>query len=251
MCCGRRPDGSVPRRRRSTVTASPSSAVRPSATLHLVRRVDLGRTAAHVDGLHGVPADQRDAGAGGERQDVVGVGQHGDARGGEPVQLLPALAGCPGSAGRLGSGRGCGVQRADPFGQPQDPGQVIVDDGLRRPRRPAPPATRASPHGPSGPGITRSRPPLAAGAGGLGGEPVGHDHPVETPFALDDLVLHVVLLGGGDTVDVVVGGHDRPRLGLLRRRSRTAAGTAPAASSRRRRCSSCSGPSRTRWRPGA
>ena len=65
--------------------------------------------------------------------------------------------------------------------------------------------------------MTRSSPPLAAAAGGLGGEPVGHDQAVVAPLALDDLVVDVVLLGGRDPVDVVVGRHHRPRVGLVDR----------------------------------
>ena len=52
---------------------------------------------------------------------------------------------------------------------------------------------------------------------GLGGEPVAHEQAVPAPLALDHLVVDVDLLGGGDAVDVVVGGHDRPRLRLLDR----------------------------------
>ena len=114
-----------------------------------------------------------------------------------------------------------------------------------------PPAPARHPRARPGPGITRSSPPVGRRAGGLGGEPVGHDQPVETPFALDDLVLHVVVLGGGDAVDVVVGGHHRPGIGLRDGDLERQQVELPQRRPRRRRCSWCSGRSRTRWRPDA
>ena len=45
-------------------------------------------------------------------------------------------------------------------------------------------------------------------------EPVGHDEPVEAPFAAQDPVDQVGLLAAVDAVDLVVGGHDGPDAGL-------------------------------------
>ena len=70
-----------------------------------------------------------------------------------------------------------------------------MTDSSTSPARTA--ATSASPHGPVGPGMTRSSPPLAAGAAVLVANQSDMIRPAVAPLALDDLVVDVVLLGGG------------------------------------------------------
>jgi len=44
--------------------------------------------------------------------------------------------------------------------------------------------------------------------------PVGHQHAVPTPLALEDLADEMILVHAVDSVHEVVGGHDRPRPGV-------------------------------------
>jgi len=42
--------------------------------------------------------------------------------------------------------------------------------------------------------------------------PVGHQQAVPVPLSLQHPVVQLAVLGGSDPIDVVVGGHDRPRI---------------------------------------
>ena len=146
----------------TTVSRSPSSAARPSATLTWYG----GLTCAEPPPMPMVSTACRPISATvwsrGQRQHAV-VGQHGHAR------ARPAGSAAPGAVGQSGAGRSVGnvarlAERADPVGEPQQPAHVVVDRPPRRPRRPRPRRPARRPTGPSGPGITRSSPPLAAGA---------------------------------------------------------------------------------------
>ena len=144
------------------------------------------------------------------------VGQHGHPGGGQPGQLLAAL----GAVRRRQVGRvlaRCCPRAPTRLGEPQQPAQVVVDDRLGDLAGLGRRATSASPHGPSGPGMTRSRPPFAAGPAVLVANQSDMISPSQPHSPLSDLVVHVVLLGGGDAVDVVVGGHHRPRVRLVDR----------------------------------
>ncbi len=48
----------------------------------------------------------------------------------------------------------------------------------------------------------------------IGGVPVGHEHALEAPIALENLVIEEVVLGGVNAVDQVVGVHDRINVAL-------------------------------------
>lgn len=149
-----------------------------------------------------------------QRQARVAVGQHGDALGGEPGQLLAA----PGTVGRRQVGRVVArlAQGAGPVGETQQPAQVLVDDWLTDLAGLDGGDEGVAP-GAVGAGHDEVEPAVGGRGHGTGGEPVGHDQSLVPPFALHDLVVHVLLLGGGDAVDVVVGGHHRPRVGFADR----------------------------------
>ena len=195
----------------TTVRRSPSTSPRPSAT-ETWCGVDLSRAAAHADRLDPVAADEGHRSLGGQRQRTAV--EHDHAVRGQASQLGPALRGvrCRGCRGPLALLAGA-AQGADALGEPEQPAHVLVDDGLRHGTGLDVGHQRLA-HGPSGPGMTRSRPRALRGRG-LGGEPVAHQQAVPAPLALDHLVVDVVLLGGRDAVDVVVGGHDRPGVRLL------------------------------------
>ncbi len=116
--------------------------------------------------------------------------------------------------GRCGDDRIGALQDADPGGQAQDAADGLVDLGL---------VGLAVPHGlgeclaVDGPRAGHGDVQAAgegAGGGACGG-PVGDVDPVEAPFAAQDLVDQVVVLGHGRAVDGVVGGHDAPGVGVL------------------------------------
>ena len=158
-----------------------------------------------------VPADQRDGlGAGCQRQHVAGW-----CRTVMPSAASRVSCSLRGRAVRARAGRS-GSRAAAPSAPTRSASrrirvEVVVDDGLVDLAGTDGGDQRLAPR-PAGPGITRSRPPLAAGPAVLVANQSDMISAVEAPLALDDLVVDVVLLGGRDTVDVVVGGHDRPRL---------------------------------------
>ena len=76
-------------------------------------------------------------------------------------------------------------------------------------------APRVGPSHAEGPGISRSRPASAGRPGRVRAEPVGHDQPVESPLVAQDATEQVGLLAAVDPVDLVVGGHHGPDVGLL------------------------------------
>ena len=176
----------------------------------LVRGADLGGPAAHAGGLEGVPTDEGDLGVVGERERAV-VGEHGHALGGEAEQLFAAYG-----VVRLGQVGGPGArlaEGADPVGQSQQPTHVVVEHGRRHrsgldrvDQRLAPRTVRAGHH--------EVQPAVGRGGRGPRREPVRHEQAVPSPLALEDAVVDVALLGGGQPVDVVVRGHHRPRVGV-------------------------------------
>jgi len=105
------------------------------------------------------------------------------------------------------------VQRSHACCQPKQPQHLIVDRGLLDPAvtdggdKRLTPRARGSGHNQVEGGVGRR-------FGGPGGEPVGHDDPVEAPLVLKDFPEHGVL-GHGGAVDAVVSGHDCPRPGLM------------------------------------
>jgi hypothetical protein len=177
----------------------------------LVRRVDLRRAAAHVDGVERVTTDQRHPRTALQWQHAVPVGQHRHALGREPGELLLALR-----AVRRRQSRGVAprrAERADAVGEQQQAPQMLVDHRLRHlagldrgDQRLAPRAVRS--------GHDQVQAAVGRRGGRLGGEPVRHDQTLVRPLALDDVVDHMVLLGGRHAVDVVVGRHHRPRVGV-------------------------------------
>ena len=176
-----------------------------------VRQRHAGRPAAQRTGVlgagpdHGDPAQGRRPAAAGSRR--CGAGPRPRRRPLGPAVRRPRCGPPPASRRRRDA-----VQGAGAGGQPQDPADLLVDRGLADAalahgldQRLAPLLLRAG-HG-----------QVEGGAGGglavVGGAPVGDDHAVEAPLALQRLGQQVVL-GHGSAVDRVVGGHDHPRVGV-------------------------------------
>ncbi len=116
--------------------------------------------------------------------------------------------------GRLGDGRCGAVQDADAGGKAQYPAYGGVDRGLGdlavadRPGEGLAVDGLGAGHGDVETAVDRAD-------GVPGGHPVGDVEAVEAPFAAQDFVDQVVVLGHRGAVDPVVGGHDAPRAGVL------------------------------------
>ncbi len=111
---------------------------------HLVRRVDLRRAAAHVDGLDRVPADQRDPR---RRGRAAARRRRWSARSSRPRpagSAAPCAAGCP-VPGRSAGYVARRAQRTDPVGQHAAAGAGGRRRPPRRPRRPRPRHQRRRP----------------------------------------------------------------------------------------------------------
>jgi hypothetical protein len=161
----------------------------------------------------GRPPDQGHGATPGQREGPV-VRQHRHPLGREPRELLtPDAATRLGQVGAPGAGL---ADRADPGRQPQQPAQVFVDhalvdlarlDGRDQCRTP----------GAGRPGHHEVEPAVRGRGGRLRREPVRHHQTAPAPLALEDPVVDRPVLGRGDAVDVVVGRHHRPRVGVLDR----------------------------------
>lgn len=168
-----------------------------------------GRGAAAEDtGVSGGGADEGD-GARPQRERALVADQHEGAAGDLAGQRDAVDGG-----GELGDGGFGAVQDADAGGEPQHVAYGGVDRGLLDP---------AVPHGlREGLAVDGRRAghrdvetALDGGLGGAGGHPVGDVVAVEAPFAAQDLVHEVVVLGHRRAVDRVVRGHDAPGVGVL------------------------------------
>lgn len=171
-------------------------------------REDGGGAAAEDTGVAGGGADEGDR-AGLQRERTLVADQHEGAAG-DLAGQFDAVDGLR----KLGDDGFGTVQDADAGGEPQHIAYGGVDRAL---------LDLPVPHG-LGEGLAVDgrraghgdvEAALDGGLGGAGGHPVGDVVAVESPFAAQDFVDQVVVLGHRRAVDRVVGGHDAPRVGVL------------------------------------
>ena len=184
---------------------------------------DVRRAAALGAGLGRVRPDDRhlaDAGRCQRQRPVVGQ-QHERLGGGSPHQR-----------GGFGIGEVPGLCRIELWagGGPADPGALLSQrpDSRREQQHPARLVVQDSFAHLAPPDGRRQVGSIEAGRSGhlqvqaghgpghrvVGAVPVGDQHAVPGPLALQDLADEVVVVGAVDAVDPVVGGHDRPRPGV-------------------------------------
>ena len=165
--------------------------------------VDLGGTRSLEARRVGEVADEGDARAGAQGQEIVLIAQKRDRLGGDARSQLVVLADVIGPGRRQPGGSCCDVQNL--LGARVDVGRVQFPclDG------------RDDLAGTCQAGGRHLK--AATGARGLDGAvrtaPVGDDHAVETPLGAQDVRQQVLVFVRVDAVDEVVGAHDRPRLG--------------------------------------
>lgn len=177
---------------------------------------DGGGAAAEDAGIAGGGADEGDGPAGGgvEGQGAALAG-HGlvadedEAPGGDLAGQCRAVDG-----GRdLGDDGGGPLQDPDACGEAQDVADGLVDGGLGHLPGTDGVGERGSVDG-GGAGHGHIEAAEDVAGGGAGGHPVGDVVPVEAPLGAQDFVDEVGVLGHRDAVDLVVGRHDAPRVGV-------------------------------------